>query len=392
MPTSLKIAKREFAVTDLDVAVLERVHDTWDAEDYDGMLLFLDEWAPMITFETAKETIHNFELEDELGDPATVEERYDHVDDVFYDIEDALNRGDVKTLNRKSGIAKVGGPEYAAGRDGLKFGLIFHASSADLEDLRKRFPKKGVEDTAPVEEKSEDEEMAEEISEAAQEVEEELGKAASVVAAAPPYPAAWCIQKSVNLIKSVDFGYGRDAGIIGLEQADYLLDTCELPNSNLKMAIRYFLTDRHRSREFIYGTESGSNAGALSELINALELPVAASANVSRFVTFRGALYELVVDTPQQEKIQRTEEFAAKVHEAYHLPPAKMKGVKTCTPSDQDDKKPKGEQVWCVFDSHGKLRARYKTETEAKRYKVFMINRYWGSGKGKKRSDRPTNK
>jgi hypothetical protein len=390
MPTFLKTAKREFAVVDLDVAVLERIHDAWDAEDYDGMLLFLDEWAPMITFETAKELINSFELEEELGDPATIEERYDHVDDVFYDIEDALNRGDIKTLNRRSGIAKVGGPEYAAGRDGLKFGLIFHASSADLEDLRERFPKKSV-DTEPTVEKSEDEEMAEEISEAAQEVEEELGKAASVVVAAPPpYPPAWCMQKAINLIKSVDFGYGKDAGIIGLEQADHLLDTCELPNGNLKMAIRYFLTDRHRSREFIYGTESGSNVGALSELINSVELPVAASAKVSRFVTFRGALYELV--PPTVEALERTEEFASKVHEAYHLPPGKMKGVKTCTPKDQNDKKPKGEQVWCVFDSHGKLRARYKTETEAKRYKVFMISRYWSSGKGKKRSDRPTNK
>lgn len=388
MPTSLKIAKREFAVVDLDVAVLERVHDKWDAEDYDGMLLFLDEWAPMITFETAKELIHNFELEGDLGDPATLEERYDHVDDAFYDIEAALNDGDVKALNRKSGIAKVGGPEYAAGRDGLKFGLVFHASSADLENLRERFPKKASDDVAHTD-KSEDEQMAEEISEAAQEVEDELGKAASAItAASPPYPPAWCIQKAINLIKSVDFGYGKDAGIVGLEQADHVLETCELPSSNLKMAIRYFLTDRHRSREFIYGTESGSNIGALSELINSVELPVAASA--SRFVTFRGALYELAA--PQQEDVQQTDKHTTALHEAYHLPPGKMKGVKTCTPKDQNDKKPKGEQVWCVFDSHGKLRARYKTEKQAKDYKVMMINRYWSSGKGKKRTDRPSNK
>jgi hypothetical protein len=380
MPATLKIAGRTFAVTDLDVAVLKRIHDAWDAADYDGMLLFLDEWAPMITFETAKEIIHNFDLEDELGDPATLEERYDHVDDVFYDIEEALNNGDIKALNRKSGITKVGGAEYAAGRDGLKFGLIFHASSADLEDLRKRFPKKDTESPEPAEETNEDAAMAKEISEAAQEVEEQIGKAASVVTAAPPpYPASWCLQKAVNLIKSVDFGHGKDAGIVALEQAAELLDVCELPNSNLKMAIRYFLTDRKRSREFIYGTDSGSNPGALTELLESLELPVAASTKVSRFVTFRGALYELV---PSEENVR----------EAYHLPPGKMKGVTTCTPKDQTDKKPKGDQVWCVFDSHGNLRARYKTEEEAKRYKVFMINRYWSSGKGKKRSDRPSNK
>lgn len=380
-----KTAKRDFAVRALDEAVLKRVHEAWDAEDYDGMLLFLDEWADMITFETAKELIHDFELEAELGDPATLEDRYDHVDDIFYDIEDALNRGDIKEINRNSEVAKVGGPEYAAGRDGLRFGLIFHASREDLEDLRKRFPKKVVEEEEEEgeREKTEDELMAEEISEAAEELQSTgLGesKAASVkMGARVPYPPSWCAQKAVNLIKSVDFGHSSDAGIVALEQADDLLETCEMPNSNLKLAIRYFMTDRRRARDYIYGTESGSNTGALTELLESVELPVAASVEAPRFVTFRGATYELV----RAEMAERR---------AYHLPPGKMKGVKPCTPDDQDDKKPKGEQVWCVFDSHGNLRARYKTEMEAKRYKVFMINRYWSSGKGKRRKDRPTNK
>jgi len=383
MPRRLrKTAQRAFAVGALDEAVLERLYDEWDAEDYDGMLLFLDEWAPMITFETAKELIMDFGLEDELGDPATLENRYEHVDDVFYDIEDALNRGDIRALNRDSKLAKVGGPEYAAGRDGLRFGLIFHASSADLEGLRARFPKPvGEEDVEPVQptEKSEDEAMAEEIEEAGREVEEQLGeKAASVTAAAPPYPEEWCAQKAISLIKSVDFGHPGDSGIVALEQADHLLVSCEMPNSNLKMAIRYFLTDRERARQHIYGTESGSDQGALAELLGLVSLPVAAG--VSRFVTYRGAMYELVPSGVEE------------VREAYHLPPGKMKGVKPCTPKDQTDKKSKGEQVWCVFDSHGNLRARYKTEKKAKQYKVFMINRYWSSGKGKKRKDRPTNK
>jgi hypothetical protein len=376
----LRTAKRAFAVPALDEAVLKRIHDDWSAEDYDGMLLFLDEWADALTFDSAKKIIEDFDLAEELGDPATVQDRYEHVDEVFYDIEDALNRGDVKAINDESSIAKVGGPEYSAGRDGLKFGLLFHASSADLEDLRERFPQ-ADDDTQDAAQKSDEEQLAEEIQEAEEEVKESEKSAYTRMASSD---VSRCVQQAINLVQGVDFGYTGDDAIEGLEKANNLLESCGVINKNLRLAIRHFITDRDKSHEYIYGTDSKSNEGALKELQLTVTLPVETtqqkdlSMRTSRFVTFRGALYELVDEAPQQKT-------------AYHLP-EKLKGVRTCRSQDIDEKKPAADQVWCVFDSHGNLRARYRDKKKALRYKVFMINRYWSSGKGKTRKDRPTNK
>jgi len=377
MLSIIHIAGRAFAVPALDEAVLKRIHDDWDAEDSDGMLLFLDTWVKLLTFDTAKQLIVDFNLQDELGPPDEIEQRYAYVEDAFYAIEEALNKTVVKKINDESSIAKSGGPEYSAGRKDLNFGLLFHASRDALEDLRKRFPAAIKED---VPDKTDDEQLAEEILKAG----DEVARSAATYSV-NPISVPECLQRAVNLIKSVDFGHPGDAGIASLENAYDMLAECGIVNNSLKLSIRHYLTDRKLSRELVYGTDSGASIGALNELVEMMNSPVPTTLNtvgsmdIPKSIVFRGAVYRVIEDvTPM-------------AHYAYDLPD-KMDGVRPCTPKDMDDKKPAGEQVWCTFDSHGKLRARYKNKTKALRYKVMMINRYWSSGKGKKRKDRPSNK
>ncbi len=333
---------REFAVGALDDAVIARIHDDWDKEDYDGMLVFLDEWSDGLAMDNAQQLVADFGLEDELGDPSTLPERYDHVDDIFYDIEDTLNNTAVQSLNDKSKIAKAGGPEYAAGRDGLRFGLTFHSSMGDLEELRRKFPRGSHE--------------------------------ARVKTAQGNH---WCVQKAIQLIKGTDFGYISDAGLIYLEQADDILEACGVSNSELKLAIRRFMTQRDAARDLIHGpSKHGTNKGVLNDLIDMVQLPIYSSgtkkpmSDAPQLIRFRGATY------------QRASEDVART--AYHLP-KKMKGVKPCGPGDQTDEKPKSEQIWCVFDYKGNLRARYKSNKKARQYKVMMIRRNSKSPRNKKK-------
>jgi len=340
-PQSYTGATRDFAVDALDSAVIARIHDDWDMDDYDGMLVFLDEWADGLTMEDAQKLVEDFDLE-ELGDPETLSERYEHVDDAFYDIEDVLNSTVIQSLNDKSKVAKSGGPEYAAGRDGLRFGLTFHASTDDLEALRKKFPR---------------------------------GSHEAMVKTAQG--GTWCLHRAIQLIKDTDFGYTGDAGILFLEQADDLLESCGVSNNELKLAIRRFMTRREDARDLIHGpSKHGTNEGVLNDLIHLVQSPVYASrtgttmSDKPQFIKFRGATYVRVDE-------------ASSTRTAYNLP-KKMKGVKPCRPQDQTDEKPKEEQVWCVFDYKGNLRARYKSNKKARQYKVMMIRRNPKSSRNKK--------
>jgi len=330
-----RVSARDFAVKELDAAVLKRIWDNWEEETgSEGMRVFLDKWTEGTDIDAAKQLILDFNLQDELGEPDTLEERYEHVDEIFYDIERALNDGPVRTINERSELARKQGPAYSAGRDGLDYGLIFEASVDDLEELRKKYPKQTEARTAQ-----------------------------------PIDYQQMCAHNAIELIQRVDFGHDRDSAIVILEQADTLLTNCGMPNADLKMAIRHFLTDRAKAKDYLYGKENGATDGALNQLKKVVGPLLTIGAQMSsspRFITFRGAIYEKV----EEKRRPRI---------AYHLP-KDIKGVTLCKKKDVKDPK---KDIWCAYDHKGKLRARKKNKKDAIRYKVMMIRRFLGSGKAK---------
>lgn len=334
-----RVSARDFAVSELDAAVLKRIWDDWEKETgSEGMRVFLDTWIEGTDVDAAKQLIADFSLQEKIGDPDT----YEHVDELFYDIENALNEGPVRTINERSELARKQGPAYSAGRDGLKFGLIFEASIDDLEELRKKYPKKTEARTAkPVDQ-------------------EKL-----------------CAHRAIELLNRVDFGHDRDSAIVILEQADNLLTNCGMSNPDLKMAIRHFLTDRRKAKDYIYGKENGATEGVLNQLRQIVGplLTIGAQMSSPKFITFRGALYEKV----EEKRRPRV---------AYHLP-KDIKGVTLCKKKDVKDPK---KDIWCAYDHKGKLRAKKKKKEDAIRYKVMMIRRFLGSGKAKSQGKyRPPN-
>jgi hypothetical protein len=353
------MAMHLFSPGPLDDIVKEHLFDDWDR--YSGMNIFVEEWVDQTTYATAADLINSFGLQSALGfqdetiTPDIVEDRYPEVSTTFQDIRTAMDETSVRQLNKDSEVASVGGPEYVTGQDGLRFGLTFEASWDDLQDLREEFPRNGEEREASFLRRAKHDELR-------------------------------CQRRAIEALKQVDFGFLSGAaqadssalfryapmpGLDMLHQAQEALQDCGLYSDEIALAIRSYRTKRDRAEELIHGPSGmGSNKGALNDLIESVartEMGRRTMSQAPKYVRYAGAIYERADE--QQEA--RT---------AYNLP-KKMKGVKPCTPKDQTDEKPKGEQVWCVFDWKNNLRGRFKVRTKALRHKVFMINRGKG-GKG----------
>jgi len=356
-----------FSPNPLDSIVKEHLYDDWD--QYSGMNLFVEEWADQLTAQGAADVINTFGLQSELGfpdrpltandvvqsdDAEEGEGRYTDVSAAFHDIRAALDETSIKRLNQDSELATPEGPSYAAGQDGLRFGLTFEASWDDLQKLREEYPKRELEPA-----------------------EASTRKASTDT----------CIQQAINYLNQVDFGfetaeeqtdptaplvYQDLPGIDLLHKAQEELLSCGIDNVELAKAIRSYRTHRDQAESLIHGPSGmGTNKGVLNDLIEMVAAVTPKRGTMSfkppQFVRYAGMLYERVDNNNE-------------VREAYHLP-KKMKGVKPCTPKDQTDEEPKEQQVWCVFDWKNNLRARYKSRKKALQYKVFMINRGKGGGK-----------
>lgn len=426
--SKLKTALREFAYRDLDKLVKEAIHEDWEnASAYEGLFLFFDgeEWASQRTFDTAAEIIGMFGLEDEIGldsvediTPEVLEKRWNDVDGVFADIEGALNDSDsMKRLNRQSEVAWNGGPQYAAGDEGTRFGLTFSSSMDDLKKLREMFPAKGaadetVEEEVPAEEAVSEEEVAEEVEqiiedeaaapikevEVVEEVTEEPAaekKAASVRVA--NNPKTQCIGRALSFLQQATFDYGQDTDFLLLDRARRELSDCGIRSKKLSDAIAFFRVDRKASRDLVLGSldrtgvmdELRELSGVGIDMPDPEDLVMTASAAPEK-ILIDGRIYVRAdLHTAKKEKKKKkddgkTESRGGKGKKMPQKKPDELKNVRPCSPADIDPKKPAKDQVWCVF-THPKakggqrLRARYSTEDEAINYKLLMIRRWLGS-------------
>jgi len=316
-----------------------------------GLTLFLRRWATAPTFDAAASLVKRFDLQDKIGTPSKLEDKYTAVDDVFDEITSTLSSSVTGPMNRASKLTKDGGV-YIVGWNGRQFGLMFYADPEEVKTLKERYREERSAET-----------QQENVA------------------------ATLCIRNALQDLRDVDIEFGGERNLSLMEHASFALKRCGIQNKDIELAIQNYTSHPDVSKKYLYGPSGrGSNLGAVTDLINLLHdhlQEMALSSKVEGHVIFAGVVYTPVVNDTLTEVL------------AYDLP-EEMDGVDICREKDIDPKKELVDQKYCVYESKkgggkGRLRGRFPTKKKALQHKVMMINRYW-QGKGKNRKDKPSNK
>jgi hypothetical protein len=356
-----------------DEAVVQQLHRADALDQYGAMTLFVESWCSEPTYVGALHLIEELDLPYPRTE-TELERQFPAVHQLFDRLAETLTNKVIRQFNAASALTKVGGI-YSVGQNHRDFGLQFSASSDEREALI-----------------------------------QEMSRTAAVDSPDSSSAKAGCIRKALQHLRDVDFGR-PDEVIPHLTSAADLLDSCGVKPTDVELAMKSFTMDPERSKNFIYGPSGrGSNRGAIVDLTDMLdELEHGTStqelrAAAPRVIVVGGLRYERVDDdaeisrivTAAGKKKKKTEKQPGNRTKGNQRTPKDMNGVMLCKSKDRDDtdphRKPK-DQVWCTYDSKGKLRGRHPSKQKAIDHKLFLINMFWRkSPKSRGMKNRPTNK
>jgi hypothetical protein len=351
-----------------DEAVVEQLNRADALDQYGAMTLFVESWCSEPTYIGALHLVEEFDLPYPRTE-TELEKQYPAVHQLFDHVAETLTNRVIRQFNAASALTKLGGI-YSVGQNHRDFGLQFSASADERAAL--------------------------------------LHALSSKTAATHPQATAGCVRRALQHLRDIDFGR-PDEVIPHLTAALDQLESCGVEAPDVRLALKYFTMDPEKAKSFIYGPSGrGSNRGAIVDLtdqLDALEHRTSTQelrASAPRVIVVGGLRYERVDDDEEVSRIvtaagkkkkkKKVEKYPGNRNTGDKRTPKNMKGVSQCRAVDKTDDRAPKEQLWCTYDSRGKLRGRHSTKEEAINHKLMLINIFWSWGKGRDKADRPHNK